>query len=113
MFRLDVSPPFAQGFSIGFSNGWTFSVQFGSGAYCTNRREKAIHSSPDAEIMAFDYADRPYCFVEEQAVGWVKPDRIPEMMGLIASLSRGYHDYAVALEDAAHPTESLMIAEQA
>ena len=107
MFRLTDN----RGFQITFDNGWTVSVQFGSGNYCNNRDlhallhgKSAFPECENAEIAAWPMAPegaRPcehwHVFSEykddetsdvwgqEHVKGWVKPDEVLAFMNEIAN----------------------------
>ena len=93
------------GFMLDFSNGWTASVQFGIGNYCSNRSNKVnpfIHTPmfidcPNAEIAAWPTDSRGedmptstrewYTFEDDQTVkGWRNITDVMEFLNMIAGL---------------------------
>jgi hypothetical protein len=94
------------GFHIMLENGWTVSVQFGTGNYCANRDltgrvnpftdTPAINNSVNAEIAAWPTEERRaglssngdwYQFEEGDTVrGWQSPSQVLEFINLIAKL---------------------------
>jgi hypothetical protein len=65
-----------KGFQMTFENGWTISVQFGYGNYCTNRNhpdKMELHNQemvpcPDAEVMIWDKNNVDYEFSPSQYI---------------------------------------------
>ena len=96
MFRIASG----KGFLITFENGWTISVQFGSGNYCDNRyMAMGIHyfetqanigakGSGNAEIAAWDQNDVWYKFDGDDVKGYVTPDEVLSWMNIIAGLPK-------------------------
>ena len=96
-----------KGFRITFANGWTASVQFGSGNYCEQRDlssnyltrlddpdDRGFHSSRDAEIAAFTENDgqkaKWHIFPgdednETSVRGWCKPAEVLAFLNEVAS----------------------------
>ena len=74
------------GFHITFANGYTVSVQFGSGNYCENRDGKKDRSS-NAEIAAWD-ANGKWIQLDEHddVLGWQSADQVLAIMNRIAAL---------------------------
>ena len=98
----------SMGFQIDFANGWTVSVQFGIGNYCSNRdgAGNPFKDIPDflesktAEIAAWRTDSRGankgtstnewYTFEHGDKVdGWKTPDEVLEFMSIIAKLKEG------------------------
>jgi len=78
-----------RGFSITFENGWTVSVQFGPGCYCSNKfAQENITESPNAEIAAWDSNGKWFDFEHDQVKGYCKPDEVLKFMNKIASMKR-------------------------
>jgi hypothetical protein len=79
------------GFTIGFPNGWSISVQFGNGTYCENRyRDHQPHagfySSPDAEVAVFkpDGSFARLC-AHDDVAGWQTPEQVAELIAQVAA----------------------------
>ena len=87
---------FNKGFQITFENGWTISVQFGSGNYCNNRDLKGhdmiewknrdgVTTSPNAEIAIWDSNNIDYKFDKYGLVkGWCTPDEVAEWISKVS-----------------------------
>ena len=77
------------GFHITFKNGWTASVQFGPGNYCSNHlsKKRGIFNSSDCEIAAWDKNGHWYRFNEENDTvkGYCKADEVAEFINMIKS----------------------------
>lgn len=102
---LDLGPirePYARcGTHLHFDNGWTLSVQWGTGNYCENRNfggvlngvaaagQHNFRRCPDAEIMLFHRErEANYALSEFDSVrGWVTPADVLEMLPVIARMS--------------------------
>lgn len=78
-----------RGFQMTFENGWTISVQFGYGNYCSNRnhpdgwnasKNVGYFSCPDAEIAIWDSVGEHYTFEHEHdiAKGYCSADEVAE-----------------------------------
>jgi len=92
------------GFHINLENGWTVSVQFGIGNYCSNRSFSGnpftdtpdFNSCDNAEVAAWPTEDRRhglnsndnwYKFDDGDSVrGWQSPSQVLEFINLIAKL---------------------------
>ncbi len=74
-----------QGFHMTFPNGWTVSVQFGKGNYCTSRGNP--DGSEDAKIAAWDANGEWYTFPDSDGVakGWVTAKGIAEFIAMISA----------------------------
>mgnify|MGYP003346433659 CR=1 FL=1 len=74
------------GFHMTFANGYSVSVQFGSGNYCENCDGKETHSK-NAEVAAWD-ADDKWIKLDEHddVLGWQSPDQVLAIMNRIAAL---------------------------
>lgn len=81
------------GFQITFANGWTISVQFGSGNYCVRRSstaayqaemEQPIVQSEDAEIAIWDANNNWYDFGSDTVKGWVSADEVAEWINKVS-----------------------------
>ena len=70
------------GFHITFSNGWSISVQWSRGNYCSNMRPVRDLQEPeptectDAEIAIWDNNGDWYEFEHDQVLGHVLPDDV-------------------------------------
>lgn len=79
-----------KGFQMVFANGWTVSVQFGSGNYCENQSlGMKDYNSPkgeshDAEIAAWDANDNWHSFIGDTVKGRCKTDEVAEFIVMIA-----------------------------
>jgi hypothetical protein len=75
-----------KGFQITFANGWTISVQYGYGNYCSNRNHPSgyrfamgqpIVTCPDAEIAIWDNNNQDYEFNNGRNVmDYCSPDEV-------------------------------------
>jgi hypothetical protein len=95
-----------KGFQIKFANGWTVSVQFGTGNYCENRdfttgtgqrfpgttdgyerREYTAGAMgcQTAEIAAWDSNDVWYAFEHDTVKGWCSADDVAAFIAEIAA----------------------------
>jgi len=89
-----------EGFQIDFDNGYTISVQFGHGHYCSNRNSRKIgyqsSSTPqeckNAEIALWDRnrkdkGEGSSTWVNltpgDQVVGWVPADLVGKIIGYV------------------------------
>lgn len=74
------------GFQLTFENGWTISVQWGTGNYCERRsfhsgvdddRKQVSVESGYAEIAIWNQAGKWYTFDDGQEVrGWLTTDEV-------------------------------------
>lgn len=76
-----------KGFQMTFENGWTISVQFGFGNYCSNRnhpdgwyasKDVECFSCPDAEIAIWDSFGEYYNFEHDTVKGYCSTDEVAE-----------------------------------
>ena len=76
-----------RGFQMTFENGWTISVQFGFGNYCSNRNHpdgwyasKGVEyfSCPDAEIAIWDSFGEYYNFGHDTVKDYCSADEVAE-----------------------------------
>lgn len=88
-----------KGVQMTFANGWTVSVQFGSGNYCdhynrsprsgehweTVQANTGAIGSTTAEIAAWDADGTWYNFGDDTVKGYVKADDVVTFMTLIAN----------------------------
>lgn len=69
-----------KGFKMVFENGWTISVQFGYGNYCSHRnhenQSEVIHECPDAEIAIWDASGKWYNFGSDTVKGYCSADEV-------------------------------------
>lgn len=78
-----------KGFHITFDNGWTVSVQYGYGNYCSNNELECIlidseaPACPDAEIAAWDKDNVWYEFESDTVKGSVTPKELLTFMNMI------------------------------
>lgn len=92
------------GFMAEFDNGWEVSVQWGPGNYCQTRRlcgdmginpfDGAFHnySSINAEVRVMYVPTKQILALQphEDVEGWVPPDDVMELMGIVKALPRRY-----------------------
>ena len=72
-----------RGFQLTFDNGWTISVQWGVGNYCSNRNKETKNEpmveSATAEIAVFDADNKDFDFGGGQiCLGWLSADEVAE-----------------------------------
>ena len=71
-----------KGFQLTFQNGWTISVQWGKGNYCSNRnleiKYESILEAKSAEIAIWDINNKSYEINGDLVVGWVTTDEVAE-----------------------------------
>jgi hypothetical protein len=80
-----------KGFQMTFNNGWSISVQWGVGNYCSVGRWGAnptehlatpVHSSPDCEIMIWKEKEgavgQTYNFGNDEVKGYCDADEVAE-----------------------------------
>ena len=80
-----------KGFQITFENGYTISVQWGTGNYCENNRPSVDHSdqlvwlkrspeysSPDAEIAIWNKDNVWYDFGYDTVKGYCSADEVAD-----------------------------------
>lgn len=82
-----------KGFHMKFANGWTVSVQFGRGNYCSNRElgefGRDVPPSNTAEIAAWDKDGKWYKNEDwgDDVKGYCGTDEVAEFIALIANQS--------------------------
>jgi len=72
-----------KGFQLTFQNGWTISVQWGKGNYCSNRnletKDESMLEAKSAEIAIWDINNESYKINGSDLVlGWVTTDEVAE-----------------------------------
>lgn len=72
-----------RGFQLTFNNGWTISVQYGNGNYCSNRnvetKDEMFVESVTAEIAIWDANKKDYDFGDRQlCLGWLTTDEVAD-----------------------------------
>ena len=81
-----------KGFQMTFENGWTVSVMFGSGNYCSRRYNTSIempkneyqsHKSKDAEITAWDINNNWFEFEDDEVKGYVSTNELSDFIQMI------------------------------
>ncbi len=79
-----------KGFHMTFANGYTVSVQFGHGNYCTNRYGNDGDKSANAEVAAWSayVGERVKLGENHDVVGWQTPDQVLAIMTRIANLPK-------------------------
>lgn len=77
------------GFQMSFDNGWTVSIQFGSGNYCDNQYSKsvALKHCNNAEMAAWDRNAKWYRFEGDEVEGHASPERVAEFIHLVSQFS--------------------------
>lgn len=92
MFKITAG----RGFQMTFDNGWTVSVQFGTGNYCENRslepagdylradRDAGARGCKTAEIAAWNKNETWYDFGNDQVKGYCTPDEVAAFIAKIA-----------------------------
>lgn len=87
MFKITLG----KGFQITFKNGYTISVQFGTGNYCSNYYSSRDNinniDSVDAEIAVFTPSGefmRLDSFSGDYVGGHVTPDEVLEIMNIVS-----------------------------
>jgi len=97
MFKITAG----RGFQITFANGWTVSVQWGTGNYCENRtlaishfadweqvdREAGAAGSKTAEIAAWDRDGKWFDFGSDEVAGHQTPEQVAAFIAQIAMRS--------------------------
>jgi hypothetical protein len=90
MFNISLN----KGFSMTFENGWTASVQWGEGNYCSNRNlrsvklEGPVPASATAEIAAWDKDGNWYRGKDwsDSVKGWCSPEEVAGFLYLVSNL---------------------------
>jgi hypothetical protein len=80
-----------RGFQMTFENGWTISVQFGYGNYCSHRNHESkmeIHQCPDAEIAIWGPDKQDYNFGNDIAKGYFSADEVAEWIKFTANFGK-------------------------
>lgn len=78
-----------KGFQMTFANGWTVSVQFGSGNYCENQTPFSViekGESKDAEIAAWDENGTWHNFGNDTVKGRCSANEVAEFITKIAAM---------------------------
>lgn len=81
-----------RGFHMTFDNGWTASVQWGSGNYCENfdldarsaDANAGANGSKTAEIAAWDKDRNWYNFGDDTVKGYVTPNEVLTFLNMVA-----------------------------
>ena len=73
-----------RGFQIRFENGWTVSVQWHPGSYCSGKGNE----SPNAEIAAWDSNGKWYDFGSDEVLGYRTPDQVVTFLGFVKKFSK-------------------------
>jgi hypothetical protein len=93
MFNITLN----KGFQITFENGWTASVQWGDGNYCSNRYlfghnykrlGEPVPPSTTAEVAAWDTKGRYYRGKDwsESIKGYCSPEEVAGFLYLVSNL---------------------------
>lgn len=84
-------PSFHRGFQMTFENGWTISVQFGEGNYCSGRKEnrEGISSAVSAECAVWDSNGKWYRLSEHDDVrGHMTTNEVGELIQKVMGFER-------------------------
>jgi hypothetical protein len=84
----DKSRNIGKGFQITFANGWTASVQWGYGMYCSTDDEEKPRKSKDAEIAALNPRGELMEIDPEggdRVKGWQSPDEVLQFLNWVAA----------------------------
>jgi hypothetical protein len=81
-----------RGFQITFDNGYTVSVQWGNGNYCTNRDGENGFDSRTAEVAVYREDERNvtdinsgfYPINGERVRGWQTPEQVAKLIQKVA-----------------------------
>ena len=80
-----INNQYYSGFKMTFENGYTISVQFGTGNYCENRSFSTNQVDTDipkscanAEIAIWDSNNKWFNFGNDEVMGWVSADDIAD-----------------------------------
>jgi hypothetical protein len=93
MFRIVAG----KGFQLTFSNGWTVSVQFGSGNYCERRQDEwntkpeDLHSSKDAEFAAWDKDGVWLSADGDEVKGYCSSDEVAAFIEFVSKLNSDHN----------------------
>lgn len=79
------------GFRYKLASGYTVSVQFGGGNYCTNYSQSIVTrhtkdaSSPNAEVAVIDPRGNlvmgwPHCADNDTVMGYLSPDQVLDVL---------------------------------
>lgn len=82
---------FHRGFQMTFENGWTISVQFGEGNYCSGREEKdtGISSAVSAECAVWDSNGKWYRLSEHDDVkGHMTTNEVGQLIQQVMGFER-------------------------
>jgi hypothetical protein len=101
-FALNEGGAITPGMQMTFRNGFSISIQWHYGSYCSNRDvgpflgtesmdveqyKKDIHESSDAEIAVMDpQGEMVWLSDYDQVVGWLLPDEVAEYMSRVSNL---------------------------
>jgi len=91
MFKIHRKAKAMPGFAMTFENGWTVSVMFGVGNYCSNRQLTFGHGAiapaecKNAEIAAWDADGKWHDFGDNTVKGWVSADEVADFIQMIKS----------------------------
>jgi hypothetical protein len=75
-----------RGFHITFANGWTVSVQWNPGNYCTHRNNTNSDTSETAEVYAWKGGKTHPGDVE----GWVTPNDVADFINTVSNFPNDY-----------------------
>ena len=85
---------FEQGFHMTFKNGYTISVQFGNGNYCSNRltpigidrEEKTLGKCSNCETAILKPNGKFLKYKGDDVQGWQTADEVAETIAYVKSL---------------------------
>jgi hypothetical protein len=78
-----------KGFQLTFDNGWTISVQWGAGNYCSNKmvdtnKNNSMLESANAEIAIWDADHKDFDFGNGQlCLGWLTPNEVADWISVV------------------------------
>jgi hypothetical protein len=85
-----------RGFQLTFANGYTISVQWGTGNYCEARHDQNTKESPNAEVAVWSnrfsrrsagrICDNWTGFGNDQVCGWLTTDRVATLISAVQAL---------------------------
>jgi len=84
-----------KGFEITFDNGWTASVQWGAGNYCSNHDLRIgaswgepVPPSASAEIAAWGRAGQWLKFKGKDVKGYCSPEEVAKFLARVAKFTQ-------------------------
>jgi|SRR5690606_6195787 len=87
----DFKTKVAAGFKMTFENGNTISVQFGSGNYCSNRRQESKSETVTAEIAIWNTDNIWHNFEGDTVKGYCNADEVAKWIYFAANNTVSKH----------------------